>query len=251
MPNGWGPIYRFLGLRTAYVQEGMSWENRKSAYAADVTYVTAKEAGFDFLRDGLATNPEQRVHRPFYLALVDEADSILIDEARIPLVIAGTSTERSNQSNLLPALVRDLVSDRHYVVDPACNSAQLTDEGFMEAERHLKVDDLHATEHLEALTELNAALHAQTLMRLDVHYIIRNGQVEIVDEFTGRVVEDRHWPDGLQAAVEAKEGLRASKEGKGAGSNHDSAFSRTVSPSLRNDGNGSRRGRGVPGGLRA
>jgi preprotein translocase subunit SecA len=209
-----GPIYRFLGLSVAYIQEGLPSVSRRAAYTADVTYATAKEAGFDLLRDGLVMEPGDLVHRPLHMALIDEADSILIDEARIPLVIAGITSEESIEPERLAAIVRKLTPDQHYVLDREAEAAYLTDEGIDRAEMLLACENLYAPESLALLTELNAALYAATLLRRDVDYIVRRGRVEIVDEFTGRVVEDRHWPDGLQAAIEAKEGLTRSAEGR-------------------------------------
>jgi preprotein translocase subunit SecA len=209
-----GPIYRFLGLSVAYVQEGMPAAARRAAYAADVTYATAKEAGFDLLRDGLVVEPRDLVHRPLHMAVIDEADSILIDEARIPLVIAGITHEESIEPEHLAAIVRQLAPDQHYLVDREAQAAYLTDEGIDRVETLLDCGNLYAPKNLALLTELNAALYAATLLRRDVDYIVRRGQIEIVDEFTGRVVEDRHWPDGLQAAIEAKEGLNRSAEGR-------------------------------------
>jgi len=212
---GWmGPIYQFLDLRVGFVQEGMLPKERRVAYEADVTYVTAKEAGFDYLRDALAVESGTVVHRPFNMALVDEADSILIDEARIPLVIAGNTQELLGEPERRVAIVRQLVPDQHYVVDYEGRTVYLTDDGLDRVEVLLGCGNLHAMENLPLLTELNAALYAAAFMRCDVDYIVRCGRVEIVDEFTGRVVEDRHWPDGLQAAIEAKEGLGRSPEGK-------------------------------------
>jgi preprotein translocase subunit SecA len=209
-----GPVYRFLGLSVGCVQEGMTPPDRRAAYAADVTYTTAKEAGFDLLRDGLALRREDVVHRPLHMALIDEADSILIDEARIPLVIAGITSEESIQPERLAAIVRDLEPDRHLVVDRGAQRVHLTERGIDRVEALLNCGNLYAEENLPLLTELNAALYATILLRRDVDYIVRRGRVEIVDEFTGRVVEDRHWPDGLQAAIEAKEGLTRSAEGR-------------------------------------
>ena len=209
-----GPIYRFFDLRVGFVQEGMSLEERRAAYDADVTYVTAKEAGFDYLRDALAVEPGGPVQRPFNMALVDEADSILIDEARIPLVIAGNIQEQSGEPERLVTIIQQLVPDQHYIVDYESRTVYLTDDGVDEAEALLGCGNLHTLENLPLLAELNAALYAAAFMRCDVDYIVRHGRVEVVDEFTGRVVEDRHWPDGLQAAIEAKEGLGRSPEGK-------------------------------------
>ncbi len=209
-----GPIYRFLGLRVGFVQEGMPSQERRAAFSADVSYVTAKEAGFDYLRDGLALEPDAVVHRPFNMALVDEADSILVDEARIPLVIAGNIQGQPGQPERLSELVRQLDPARHYVIDRERQSVHLTNDGLDRAEALLDSGHLHTVENLPLLTELHAALYAAALMQRDVDYIVRHDRVEVVDEFTGRVVKDRHWPDGLQAAIEAKEGLSHSAEGQ-------------------------------------
>lgn len=209
-----GDIYPFLGLRVGFVQEGMDFEVRRLAYAADVTYATAKEAGFDFLRDGLALDESEFVHRRLEVAIVDEADSILIDEARIPLVIAGSTESDRGSPERLAHLVTRLEAGSHYEVDVERRTVHLTDDGIDRTEELLGGLRLHDEANLQYLVELNAALYAAALMRRDVDYIVRGGGVEIVDEFTGRVVEDRHWPDGLQAAIETKEGVNRSTEGR-------------------------------------
>jgi preprotein translocase subunit SecA len=217
-----GPIYRFLGLTVAFIRQGMRQTERRNAYAADVTYLTAKEAGFDFLRDGLAYDVSQLVQRAFQLAIVDEADSILIDEARVPLVIAGLTDPQQRREDVatttMRAVVQRLDPDAHFTTDEYRRHVYLTEEGASRAEELLGCGELYSPANLHRLTQLNLALHAQVLMRRDVDYIVRNDRVEIVDEFTGRVVEDRHWPDGLQAAIEAKEGVRPSDEGRILGS---------------------------------
>jgi preprotein translocase subunit SecA len=209
-----GPIYRFLGLTVGFIQGGMARAERRSAYQADVTYLTAKEAGFDLLRDGLAFEAAELVQRPFHMAVVDEADSILIDEARVPLVIAGSVAGTRGRQDLVRSVVRQLEPGADFAVDTFRRNVYLTEEGTNRAEALLGGEDLYAPANLPLLTELNLALHAEILMRRDVDYIVRNDRVEVVDEFTGRVVEDRHWPDGLQAAIEAKEGVRPSEEGR-------------------------------------
>jgi preprotein translocase subunit SecA len=209
-----GPIYRFLGLTVGFIEAGMGRSERRNAYQADVTYLTAKEAGFDFLRDGLAFETAELVQRPFYTAVVDEADSILIDEARVPLVIAGATDLRQGQRDLMRAIVQRLEPGVHYATDEHGRNVYLTEEGTNCAEELLGVGDLYALPNLQTLTELNLALHAHALMQRDVDYIVRHDRVEVVDDFTGRVVEDRHWPDGLQAAIEAKEGVRPSEHGR-------------------------------------
>ena len=208
-----GPLYRFLGLTVGAVQQGMSPADRRRAYACDVTYVTAKEAGFDYLRDHLCMAPEDLVHRPFHYAIVDEADSILIDEARVPLVIAGSVEARRVDPYQAAELVRSLDARRDFETDEFARNVHFTDSGLDRLESQLRCGDLHAAENLDLLTELSMALHAQVLLRREVDYIVRDGQIELVDEFTGRVAENRRWPDGLQAAVEAKEGVPLRPQG--------------------------------------
>ena len=213
-----GPIYRLLGLSVGCVQQGMAPADRRAAYHADVTYVTAKEAGFDHLRDLLAMEAADQVHRPFHFALVDEADSLMIDEARVPLVIAGSVARDTSLAPRLAALVASLVSGVHFDADEYGRDIELTEKGIEHVEGSLGCGGLHSAENIELLTALNCALHARVLLRRDVDYIVRSGRIEIVDEFTGRVVADRHWPDGLQAALEAKEGLARRPDGRILGS---------------------------------
>jgi preprotein translocase subunit SecA len=216
---GWmGPVYRLLGLQVAHVQEGMSVKERQQAYAVDVTYLTVKEAGFDLLRDNLCLDHEDQVHRPFHLALVDEADSILIDEARIPLVIAGNLDEPEFDLVRLAAVARLFEPGKDYDTDEYDRNIFLTDRGVQRSENLLRCDNLFAAENVRLQAELRNALHAQHLLRRDVDYIVRDGQIKLVDEMTGRIAENRHWPDGLQAAIEAKEGLLLQPEGKLLGS---------------------------------
>ncbi len=216
---GWmGPIYERLGLSVGYVQEGMTPAERRQAYLCDVTYVTAKEAGFDYLRDGLALEEGDQVHRPFHFALVDEADSILIDEARIPLVIAGETAESFHGPERMAALARQLRPGVDFDTDEYQHNVALTEVGTARAEALLGGGDLYAPENLSQLGQLRNALHAQCLLRRDIDYVVRRGKVELVDDFTGRVAEKRHWPAGLQAALEAKEGVRLQAEGRILGS---------------------------------
>jgi preprotein translocase subunit SecA len=202
-----GPIYTFLGLRVVAIRQGMSHRQRQDAYRAHVTYVTAKEAGFDFLRDHLARRPEDLVHRPFHFAIVDEADSLLIDEARVPLVLAGSTGPTETDPVHAAAVVASLQPGSDYQTDARARNVNFTAAGLDRLERRLGCGDLHASRNLALLTGLNLALHAAVLLRRDVDYLVRDGQVELIDEFTGRVVPDRRWPDGLQAAIEAKEGV--------------------------------------------
>ncbi|MDH4218963.1 MAG: accessory Sec system translocase SecA2 [Candidatus Aminicenantes bacterium] len=213
-----GPIYEFLGLSVGCIQEGLSHTERKKAYAADITYSTAKEAGFDYLRDHLCYSAEDLVHKGFHFAIVDEADSILIDEARIPFVIAGSTERPKADPGNLAQIVKGLKEDIDFETDEGKRNIYLTHSGLRRIENLLGCKNLHAPENLDLLTKLNQALHAEFLLHRDIDYIVRRGKIEIVDEFTGRVVEDRHWPDGLQAAVEAKEKLRLGSGGSILGS---------------------------------
>jgi len=213
-----GPAYRLLGLDVGAVQEGMGQPEKKAAYASDVTYATAKEAGFDYLRDRLASEPDELVHRPFAVALVDEADSILVDEARIPLVISGSAATCGADVARLTDLVRSLERGRDYETDAENANVFPTDAGILRIESGLGCGNLFAAKNEPLLGAVHCALHARVLLERDVDYIVRDGRIEIVDEFTGRVMDKRHWPDGLQAAVEAKEGVRRGAEGRILGS---------------------------------
>ncbi len=216
---GWmGPIYQFLGLSVDFVQEGMRIEERQKAYASDITYVTAKEAGFDFLRDQRCMRKEDLVHRSFHFALVDEADSILIDEARVPLVIAGEVSPPQANPYDLARLVRSLDKKADYYYDEYSRDVNFTDTGLDRLENHLGCGNLHDPENNDLLAALNLALQAELLLHRDIDYIIRDGKVELVDEFTGRVADNRRWPYGLQTAIEAKEELEIQPEGKILGS---------------------------------
>jgi preprotein translocase subunit SecA len=213
-----GPVYALLGVDVGWVQAASDAAERRRAYAAEVTYVTAREAGFDHLRDLLATRPGQLVHRPFHFALVDEADSLLIDEARAPLVVAGSAGREASTVEHAAAVVAALQAGIDYDHDEYARDVELTEAGIERVEAALGCGSLHAEQNYTLLTEINCALHARALLRRDVDYIVREGRIEIVDEFTGRVVEDRHWPDGLQAALEAKEGLARRPDGRILGS---------------------------------
>jgi preprotein translocase subunit SecA len=209
-----GPIYEMLGLSVGFIQHGMTADERRLAYASDITYVTAKEAGFDHLRDLLVINPADVVHRGFHFALVDEADSLLIDEARVPLVIAGHAGRETSAAARLAGVVASLSAGLHFETDEYGRAVEFTDAGIARLEQALECGSLHDERNLALLTQLNCALHARVLLRRDVDYLVKDGGIQIVDEFTGRVVTDRHWPDGVQAALEAKEGLEQRPEGR-------------------------------------
>jgi preprotein translocase subunit SecA len=208
-----GPIYKFLGLSVGYVQDGMKTSDRQKAYACDITYATAKEAGFDFLRDHLCYEKESLVQRNYFFALVDEADSILIDEARVPLIIAGSVGKYTEDPGHLAAMVKKIKPGIDFETDDGKRNIFLTDRGLNHFEEILNCGNLHTSENLDLLTRINLALQAEFLLHRDVDYIVRNGRIEVVDEFTGRVVEDRHWPDGLQSALETKEKLQMGTSG--------------------------------------
>jgi preprotein translocase subunit SecA len=213
-----GPAYHLMGLTVGVVQQEMDAAARRAAYAADITYVTAKEAGFDLLRDQLVERARDVVHRPRAFALVDEADSLLIDEARVPLVIAGRVARAGGSVRTLAPLVAALVAGVHYAPDEYQRDVELTDAGIDHLERTLGRGPLHDPGNEALLAEINCALHAEVLLRRDADYIVRDGRIGVVDELTGRVVPDRHWPDGLQAALEAKEGLELRDDGQVLGS---------------------------------
>ena len=201
------PIYEFLGLSVGFVQGAMDLEDRQKAYRADITYLTAKEAGFDFLRDSLCYRPADIVQRSFHFAIVDEADSILIDEARVPLVIASVDEDLGDDALGLASVARGLEKKVDFEFDEYARNFYLTETGLEKVENLLGCDNLYAEENFGLLTRLNCAIHAETLLHRDVDYILKNGKVELVDEFTGRVADKRRWPEGLQAAIEAKENI--------------------------------------------
>ena len=207
------PVYKLLGLTVGWVTEASTPQERREAYAADVTYVSVSEAGFDYLRDQLVTDVADRVQRDRATAIVDEADSILIDEARVPMVLAGSIAGESDPVHEAAALVRELRAGKDYEVAEDGRSVAFTARGLEVLERKLDID-LYADDQVEQLSAVNVALHAHALLHRDVDYIVRAGGVELIDEMRGRVAQRRRWPDGLQAAVEAKEGLTATAEGE-------------------------------------
>lgn len=213
-----GAIYDWLGLSVAHISQNMSAGERRAAYRSDVTYATANEVGFDYLRDGLARTPDELVQRPFAFAVIDEADSILIDEARIPLVIAGGVAEDPALAHRADAVVTILRPHVHYTRDEFARNVQLTDAGIRRVEAALGCGSLFDAHNLRTLTAVQDALHAHALLRRDVDYVIKNDGVELVDAFKGRIAENRRWPAGLQSAIEAKEGVGLKKQGRILGS---------------------------------
>jgi len=213
-----GGIYRSLGLTVGSVHQGSTPAERRAAYACDITYLTANEAGFDYLRDGLALDRDDLVQRPFEAALIDEADSILIDEARIPLVIAGGVAPPQNLAVRMAHVVPHLAAGHDFRFDEHRRNVYLTDRGLTRAEAFAGCSNLYEPAQLAVLTALQNAMHATFLLRRDVDYVIKNGRIELVDEFKGRIAENRRWPAGLQTAIEAKEGLALQQQGSILGS---------------------------------
>ncbi len=206
-----GQLHRFLGLSVGLIQSGMSPSERQRNYACDITYATNSELGFDYLRDNMATSMAEVVQRPFNYCIIDEVDSVLIDEARTPLIISG-QVERPSQNYIRAAqIARQLNPEEHYEVDEKARNVIMTDEGFIAAEQLLEVKDLYDPENPWAHYIFNA-IKAKELFIPDVNYIVRNGEVVIVDEFTGRVLQGRRWSDGLHQAIEAKENVEIQKE---------------------------------------
>jgi preprotein translocase subunit SecA len=213
-----GPIYKFLGLSVGCIQQTMTPEQRRNAYGCDVTYATANEIGFDYLRDQLALYPDQQVHRPFSSAVIDEADSILIDEARHPLIIAGDAADETPLAYRVDRMARHFRRGVEFTVDEYGRNIALTDLGIAATERSFGCRNLFDEENLALLTAVQDSLHAHALLRRDVDYLVRNGAIESVDELKGRVVEDRRWPAGLHTAIEARENLVPKKQGRILGS---------------------------------
>lgn len=213
-----GNIYRWFGLSVAHISQEMSAEWRRAAYLCDVTYATANEAGFDYLRDGLARSTDELVQRPLTFAVIDEADSILIDEARIPLVIAGGVPEDSDLAYRVDAVVTRLRPHVHYFPDEFARNVQLTDAGIRHVEGALGCGSLFDEQNLHVLTAVQDALHAHSLLRRNVDYVVKNGSIELIDEFKGRIAQERRWPAGLQSAIEAKERLALKAQGRILGS---------------------------------
>src|SRR5580658_7740300 len=209
-----GEIYESLGLTVGCIQQTMSADDRRRAYACDITYATANEIGFDFLRDRLALRLEDQVHRPFQAAVIDEADSILIDEARIPLVLAGGEEDEEALARRADPLVRRFRRGMDFTLDEYGRNIALTDAGARAAEHYFRTGNLYAEENLAVYTAVHNAIHAHALLRRDVDYVVKDRAIESVDQFKGRIAQDRRWPAGLHTALEAKEGLPFRKQGR-------------------------------------
>ena len=207
-----GNIYNFLGLSVGSILHGLDDEERKAAYGADITYGTNNEFGFDYLRDNMKFDLESVVQGELNFAIVDEVDSILVDEARTPLIISGPAEKSTDLYYQVNGIIPRLVKDKDYTIDEKARATVLTEEGVARAENILQVDNLYDSKYIELLHHINQALKAHTLFRRDVDYIVKNGEVIIVDEFTGRLMPGRRYSEGLHQALEAKENVRIENE---------------------------------------
>ncbi|MBR6502017.1 MAG: preprotein translocase subunit SecA [Clostridia bacterium] len=226
-----GKLYRFLGLSVGLIIHGMNKDEKRESYAADITYCTNNELGFDYLRDNMVTYKEQKVQREHNFAIVDEVDSILIDEARTPLIISGQgskSTDLYTKANAFAKALKmvkvkemndkasdeEVAYDGDYVVDEKANTAILTPDGVKKAEQYFQIENLNDSENIEIAHHVNQAIRAHGIMKRDVDYVVKDGEVIIVDEFTGRLMYGRRYNEGLHQAIEAKEGVKVERESK-------------------------------------
>src|SRR5699024_10173280 len=210
--NEMGKLYNFLGLTVGLNGTGLSKEEKKEAYAADITYGTNNEFGFDYLRDNMVLYKEQMVQRPLHFAIIDEVDSILIDEARTPLIISGTAQKSASSYQRANAFVNTLNRETDYTYDEKTKGVQLTEEGINKAERYFSIENLFDLEHVSLTHHINQALKAHVSMHRDTDYVVQEGEVIIVDQCTGRLMKGRSYSDGLHQAIEAKEGLNIQNE---------------------------------------
>ncbi|MBP9966978.1 MAG: preprotein translocase subunit SecA [Proteocatella sp.] len=207
-------LYNFMGLTTGVIVHGISNEQRRAAYNADITYGTNNEYGFDYLRDNMVIFQNQRVQRPLNYAIVDEVDSILVDEARTPLIISGAGDKSTSLYTTANSFIQLLKPEEDYTVNEKDNASSLTDEGLKKAEKFFGVESMTDIANIEIYHHIGQALRANTLMKLDVDYVIKDGEIVIVDEFTGRLMFGRRYSEGLHQAIEAKEGLKIQRESK-------------------------------------
>ncbi|WP_282141036.1 preprotein translocase subunit SecA [Cytobacillus oceanisediminis] len=207
-----GQLYEFLGLTVGLNLNGLSKEEKQAAYAADITYSTNNELGFDYLRDNMVLYKEQKVQRPLHYAVIDEVDSILIDEARTPLIISGSAQKSTQLYIQANAFVSRLKKDEDFTYDEKTKGVQLTEEGMTKAEKAFGIDNLFDISHVALNHHITQALKAHSSMHLDVDYVVQEGEIVIVDQFTGRLMKGRRYSDGLHQAIEAKEGLEIQNE---------------------------------------
>ncbi|UOQ45739.1 preprotein translocase subunit SecA [Halobacillus salinarum] len=207
-----GELFQFLGLTVGLNLNNMSKDEKREAYSADITYGTNNEFGFDYLRDNMVLYKEQMVQRPLHFAIIDEVDSILIDEARTPLIISGTASKSADLYQTANSFVRLLNEDDDFTYDVKTKNVMLTEEGINKAESFFKVDNLFDLANVTLIHHINQALKAHTSMHRDTDYVVDDGEVVIVDQFTGRLMKGRRYSDGLHQAIEAKEGLQIQNE---------------------------------------
>ncbi|MDD3365362.1 MAG: preprotein translocase subunit SecA [Syntrophomonas sp.] len=208
--NWMRPVYEFLGLSVGLIVHDLSYAERRAAYACDVAYATNNELGFDYLRDNMVVAADNMVQRPLHYAIIDEVDSILIDEARTPLIISGEGDKPTDLYYRIAKFIPRLINEEDYKVDEKANLVTLTEEGVKKVEKHFAIDNL--AEDMQIAHHVNQGLRAHTLMRIDKDYVIKDDQIIIVDEFTGRLMFGRRYSDGLHQAIEAKEGVKIEKE---------------------------------------
>src|SRR5471030_1066763 len=209
-----GELYGFLGLTTGVIIHDLNNDQRREAYASDITYGTNNEYGFDYLRDNMVIYKEERVQRPLNFAIVDEVDSILIDEARTPLIISGQGDKSTEFYKVADYFAKKLVVEKDFTRDEKANAVMLTDEGVRKAEVTFKIENYADAENIELQHYVTQALKGNFAMRRDKDYIVKDGEVIIVDEFTGRLMEGRRYSDGLHQAIQAKEGVKVARESK-------------------------------------
>ncbi len=207
-----GPIYNFLGLSVGIIVHGLTDEERRKAYHCDIIYGTNNEFGFDYLRDNMKFTLEDYVQRDFHYAIVDEVDSILVDEARTPLIISGPSEESTDKYYRINQIIPGIRKEKDYTIDEKARTVVLTEEGVARVEKALKVENLFDPRNIELLHHVNQALKAHTLFKRDVDYVVKDGEVLIVDEFTGRLMPGRRYSEGLHQALEAKENVKIERE---------------------------------------
>src|SRR6516225_6015794 len=207
-----GRLYKALGLRVGVIVHDLDDQERQDNYNADITYGTNNEFGFDYLRDNMKYDLASCVQRGHQFAIVDEVDSILIDEARTPLIISGPSEESTDKYFKIDKIIPKLIQEIDYTLDEKHRTATLTEEGVSKCERMLSLGNLYDPAHMETIHHVYQALRAHTLYKRDVDYVVKDGEVIIVDEFTGRQMPGRRWSDGLHQAVEAKEGVKIERE---------------------------------------
>ena len=209
-----GVLYNFLGLTTGCIIHGITQEQRREAYNCDITYGTNNEFGFDYLRDNMVIHLEDRVQRELNFCVVDEVDSILIDEARTPLIISGMGDKSTKFYNVADNFVKTLVNEKDFNVDEKAGAVLLTDDGIVKAEKYFGVENYADSQNLELQHYVTQALKANYTMRIDKDYMVKDNEIVIIDEFTGRLMEGRRYSDGLHQAIEAKEGVKIQRESK-------------------------------------